>query len=55
MTIEQLKKAVDDLASREKPDTPVEIALWNGRNIEIGKVFVGVYTDGTKKIHVHEK
>ena len=55
MTIEQLKKAVDDLASREKPDTPVAIALWNGRAIEIGKVVVGVYTDNTRKILVHEK
>lgn len=55
MTIAELKAAVDEIARREKPDTPAVIFLWGGRAVEIGKVIPAAYTDGTRQILVHEK
>ena len=55
MTIAELKAAVDEIARREKPETPAVIFLWSGRALEIGKVALAIYTDGTKQILVHEK
>lgn len=55
MTLRELKAQVDEAFGDESPDTPVEIFLMNGRSIPVGKVVVGVYTDGTRKIGIEEK
>lgn len=55
MTLRELKKQVDEAFGSESPETPVEIFLMNGMSIPVGRVVVGVYTDGTKKIGVEER
>lgn len=55
MTIAELKKLVDEVFDDVPVDTECVIALMNGRDIPIGKVYVGVYTDGSKKVFVEEK
>ena len=55
MTIAEFKKLVDEAFAEVPVDTECVIALMNGHDIPIGKVYVGVYTDGSKKVFVEEK
>lgn len=54
MTIAELKRQIDEAAASVPPDTEADIALFNGRDIKVGKVYVGVYTNGTRKILIEE-
>ena len=55
MNIAEFKKLVDEAFAEVPVDTECVIALMNGHDIPIGKVYVGVYTDGSKKVFVEEK
>ncbi len=55
MTVAELKKLVDEAFADVPVDTECVIAMMDGRDIQIGKVYVGVYTDGSKKVFVEEK
>lgn len=55
MTLAQLKAAIDELSMLEKPDTPVDIFLWSGREVEVGRVMASVDADGYRAILIHEK
>ena len=53
MTLAELKRNIDELSKQEAPDTPVEIWL-SGRNLDIGRVAVGIYTNGKRTIGIQE-
>lgn len=55
MNIAELKKLVDEAFAEVPVDTECVLALMNGYDIQIGKVYIGEYTDGSKKVFVEEK